>query len=151
MLTMKQERYVQNLVKGMSQREAYKDAYKCKYKDYAIDNRASELFKKGEIQVRYKELIDKANKKAEEHTIMSAIERKEWLTKVLTGEIKEKVVININAETGETKIVDAPPKLKTKMDAMDILNKMDGEYIDRLKLANDDSEKPFKVNIKVVK
>ena len=52
MLNAKQERFIQNIVKGMSQREAYKDAYKAKYKDEVIDVRACELFNSSKVQVR---------------------------------------------------------------------------------------------------
>ena len=42
MLTVKQEKFVQNLIKGMSQREAYKKAYNAKYKEEVLHVRASE-------------------------------------------------------------------------------------------------------------
>jgi phage terminase small subunit len=56
-LTPKQEKFVQGLFTGMSQREAYKSAYDCaKMKDATIDKRASEIAQKGEIKGRLKEL-----------------------------------------------------------------------------------------------
>lgn len=56
-LTPKQEKYVQGLFSGLSQREAYKQAYDCaKMKDATIDKRASEIAQKGEIRGRLKEL-----------------------------------------------------------------------------------------------
>lgn len=64
MLTLKQERYVQELVKGKSQREAYKAAYDAsRMLDKTIDNRAYVLFKKSEIRARYEELMASAVKK----------------------------------------------------------------------------------------
>ena len=43
MVTPKQERFIQNIIKGMSQREAYRDAYpKNKSKDEVIDVKACE-------------------------------------------------------------------------------------------------------------
>ena len=62
MLTSKQEKYVQNLIKGMSQREAYKDAYPTskKWKETAIDSQASILFKNSKVLDRYNELQGKA-------------------------------------------------------------------------------------------
>lgn len=66
MLTKKQEKFVQELVKGKSQREAYKSAYNtAKMKDSTIDKRASELLKDGEITGRYEELIKKSVEKTE--------------------------------------------------------------------------------------
>lgn len=57
-LTPKQENYVQNIVSGMSQREAYRAAYSCvKSTDKTVDNKASALFRKDEIKARYDELV----------------------------------------------------------------------------------------------
>lgn len=64
-LTPKQEKFIQGVVSGLSQREAYKQAYNtAKMKDETIDKRASELFSKGEIKGRYKELLDEFKDKA---------------------------------------------------------------------------------------
>ena len=49
-LTLKQEKFVQNLIQGMSQREAYKTAFEVNYKDSAIDSKASDLLSKPHIQ-----------------------------------------------------------------------------------------------------
>ena len=59
-LTDKQEQYVQGLIKGLSQRAAYRLAYpndKCS--DNGVDVHACELFKNSKILVRYNELKDK--------------------------------------------------------------------------------------------
>ena len=119
MLTPKQEKFVQNIVKGMSQREAYKNSYDAsKMKDATIDSKASILFKEDKIRIRYEELI----KKAEDVTIMDAIERKRWLTKVINGDIKHTSYDgNGNSYENEAYISD-------KMKAIDILNKMDSLY-----------------------
>ena len=119
MLTPKQEKYVQNLVKGMSQREAYKNSYDAsKMKDETIDSKASILFKEDKVRKRYEELI----KKTEDEAIMSAIERKKWLTKVISGEVKHTSYdTNGNSYENEAYISD-------KMKAIDILNKMDSLY-----------------------
>jgi hypothetical protein len=59
MLTAKQEKFVQNLVKGMSQRQAYKDAYDAEnMQDNVIDKEACLLFKSSNISERYKELME---------------------------------------------------------------------------------------------
>ena len=58
MLTVKQEKYVQELLKGKSQREAYKIAYPSsrKWKDNVVDVRACELLKHSKVSVRYAKL-----------------------------------------------------------------------------------------------
>ena len=119
MLTPKQEKFVQNIIKGMSQREAYKNSYNAsKMKNETIDSKASNLFKEDKIRTRYEELI----KKTEDEAVMSAIERKKWLTKVVTGEVKHTSYdSNGNSYDNEAYISD-------KMKAIDILNKMDSLY-----------------------
>lgn len=65
-LTPKQEKFVRNLVSGMTQYEAYCNSYNAKnMQRNTIDRRASELFNKSVIKARYKELIEEANKKVE--------------------------------------------------------------------------------------
>ena len=65
MLTVKQEKYVQELLKGKSQREAYKIAYPSsrKWKDNVVDVRACELLKHSKVSVRYTKL--RAEREAE--------------------------------------------------------------------------------------
>ena len=64
-LTTKQEIFIQRLIEGNSQREAYKFAYDAEnMKDETIDKRASELFSKGEIKGRYEELLNEHKQKA---------------------------------------------------------------------------------------
>lgn len=124
MLNVKQEKFIQNIVKGMSQREAYKEAYNAKYKDDAIDNKASKLFNKEEVQARYKELIEELKSEA----IMSAKERMIWLSGVVTNENREEVYIKDNENNDAFFIGSQNADLNTKMKAIDIMNKMSGEY-----------------------
>ena len=64
-LTPKQEAFVQALIAGKSQREAYKEAYNAaNMKDETIDKRACELFAKGTIKGRYQELLEEHKQKA---------------------------------------------------------------------------------------
>lgn len=66
MLTPKQEKFVRNLVSGMSQYDAYCNSYNAtNMKRASIDQKAWELFSRVEIKERYKELINKANEKVE--------------------------------------------------------------------------------------
>ena len=115
MLTAKQEKFVRNLIQGMSQREAYKNSYDAEnMSDKVIDNEASKLFNSHEISVRYKELQDKLDNA----TIMTAQERLEYLTGI---------IMDIQKEQGEV-----PADLNTKIRAIDIMNKMQGEYIQKI-------------------
>ena len=57
---MKQEMFVQGVISGLSQREAYKQAgYSVQGKaDEYVDVRASELMKNSKVLVRYNELLN---------------------------------------------------------------------------------------------
>lgn len=137
MLNVKQEKFVQNLINGMSQREAYKDAYNAKYKNEAIDSKACALFNTDKVQERYNELLDKAADKA----IMSSKQRMKWLSDVINGKVKRTTYDeNGNSYENEAYISD-------KLKALDTLNKMTGEYTQKVEVG---TEKPFEVNIKVV-
>lgn len=132
MLNAKQERFVQNLIKGMSQREAYKNAYNATYDPNAIDSKACNLFNSDKIQARYKELMEEVKDEA----IMTAIERRKWLTNVINGKELEKVEITL--VDGQKELVGSKEAdLNTKMKAMDMLNKMDGEYVSNHKISGD--------------
>jgi phage terminase small subunit len=58
-LTIKQEKYVQGLFAGLSQREAYKQAYPCKnMSDKTIDEKACILAKNGKVRARLDDLTE---------------------------------------------------------------------------------------------
>lgn len=121
-LTARQERFVQNIVNGMTQRQAYKAAFRVvKMKDEVVDVRACELFKRSKIQVRYQELMAKL----EDESIMTAKERMIWLSEVINGNIKDTVYYNVN---GANTPIEKTADINTKIKAMDTLNKMTGEY-----------------------
>lgn len=108
MLTAKQEKFVQNILEGMTQADAYRSAYSCKrMTDKTIWENASRLMADSKVTARLSELRDKlANEK-----IMSAQKRMEWLTELIKGE---------EASNSD------------KLKALDILNKMDGEYVQKI-------------------
>ena len=127
-LTPKQERFIQNIVSGMSQRQAYKDAYNTEnMKDETIDTEACLLFNDQKVAKRYRELMDKLEEKA----IMSAKERMIWLTEVINNAQKEELYVK-NSEGEEILLGSKNADLSTKMKAVDILNKMSGEYTTKL-------------------
>ena len=64
-LTPKQESFVQALIAGKSQREAYKEAYNAaNMKDKTIDEKACVLFKTDKVRKRYEELLEEHKQKA---------------------------------------------------------------------------------------
>lgn len=107
MLTPKQEQFVQNIIEGMSQADAYRSAYsKQKMSDKTVWEAASRLMKNDKVVARLLELRNELAKPS----IMTAQERLEWLTDVINGEE------DINA----------------KLKAVDIMNKMQGEYVTKV-------------------
>lgn len=126
MLTPKQELFVRNLIQGMSQREAYKNSYDAEnMTDKSIDEEACRLFNDRKIATRYKELQDRL----EDATIMTAKERLEYLTEIIMGLQGEKVVQMVD---GEVREVEIPASLKNKLSAIDLMNKMQGEYVTKV-------------------
>lgn len=127
-LTPNQEEFVQNLIQGQSQRDAYKKAFSCvNQKDSTIDAKASKLIKQPKVKQRFDELQELLRDRQNVKAIMTAEERMEWLSKVIAGEIKEEF---ISRDTGEP--ITLPAKLDTKLKAIDTLNKMSGEYTTKL-------------------
>lgn len=107
MLTAKQEEFAKAIVEGMNQADAYRSAYSCKnMSDNAIYVNASKLASDAKVALRVKELRDELAKPS----IKTAQERMEWLTRLIDNE---------EESTNE------------KLKAVDILNKMDGLYVQK--------------------
>ena len=108
MLTPKQEKFVQNIIDGMSQADAYRNSYDVsRMTDKTIHEKASRLMADGKVRARLQELRDQMMKPS----IMSAQERLEWLTNLINNE-----------EEGTNE----------KLKAIDIMNKMQGEYVQKI-------------------
>lgn len=126
MLTEKQEKFVQGIISGKSHAEAYREAYpNQKATDKTIWENASRLAKNPKVIARVEELRDSIAR----HAIMSAQERLEYLTRIIKGEEMERIVNIVNGVPVESEI---PSALKTKMNAIDIMNKMQGEYVTKI-------------------
>lgn len=107
MLTAKQEQFVQNIITGMSQADAYRSAYpNQRMSDKTVWETASKLMANPKVIARVTELRNELAKPS----IMTAQERLEWLTEVINGEE------DVNA----------------KLKAVDIMNKMQGEYVTKV-------------------
>jgi phage terminase small subunit len=108
MLTPKQEKFVQGIIEGKSQADAYRSAYSTKnMTDKTIREEASRLMSDPNVSAMVKELRNQVKAS----TIMSAQERMEWLTNLIN-----------NAEEGTNE----------KLKAIDIMNKMQGEYVQKV-------------------
>ena len=90
MLTAKREKFVRGLVSGLSQRQAYYEAFpnSKKWKPETVDNKASKLFKENEILARYNALMDEHKNKAL-WTREQAVNDLIWLKEQAKKSIKE--------------------------------------------------------------
>lgn len=108
MLTANQENFVKNIMEGMSQADAYRAAYpKQKMADKTVWEAASRLMANGKVKARLAELRQELMKPS----IMTAQQRLEWLTRLIDSEEED---------------------TNTKLKAVDIMNKMQGEYTQKV-------------------
>lgn len=121
------EKFAQELALGTTQRKAYRVAFpsSLKWKDETVDSKASALAKDDKVLARLKELQEETAKA----TILTAQERLEFLSGIVTDLNKEKIVVE--TEEGE-KIFEKPANLVEKMKAIDLMNKMQGEYVTKV-------------------
>jgi phage terminase small subunit len=98
-LTTKQELFIQGLIKGYSQREAYKMAYEAdNMKNESIDVKASNLFKQDKIRLRYEELKNELKEKAF-YTVEKANDDLNWIKLKAKEDIEAKGIKQANANT----------------------------------------------------
>ena len=109
MLTAKQDKFCLNMATGMTQIDAYKNSFDAEnMSDNSISREASLLMNNPKITQRIEEL----RKDMYKDTIMTTIQKKEFLTNMI--------------------LKDAQANRTDKLKAIDILNKMDGEYITKI-------------------
>ena len=82
-LSQRQEKFALNLFSGMTQREAYKDAYGAKYALSTIDANASRLANNVKVLSKLEELRNQVSN----DKVMSVQERKERLSEIARGRI----------------------------------------------------------------
>ena len=123
MLTAKQEAFVQKIIEGYSQADAYRSAYNTKrMSDKTVWENASRLMADSKVTARVMELRNELAKPS----IMTAQQRLEWLTQLIQSE----------EET-----------TSDKLRAADIMNKMQGEYVQKVEA---DVKQEFTINVELV-
>ena len=130
MLTAKEEKYVQGLVAGLSQRKAYREAYpnSIDWKDRTVDSRASELLKKCNVLGRYNELMEEHKNKAL-WTREQAVNDLIWLKEQAKKSIKEQDEGYIRQGTSTAYV-----------NAIKELNALEGVYPDKTQNININGE-----------
>jgi phage terminase small subunit len=105
-LTEKQEKFVQELLKGKTQREAYYIAYpkSKKWKPSAVDTQASILLSKEKVLERYQELNRKVIERAEQKSIVTAEKIIQELANIAFSNATD--IASIIEKQGERKVRD---------------------------------------------
>ena len=139
-LTPKQEKFVQGLVRGLSQRKAYINAgYSVSNKTVkTIDECASKLFHSTKVFTRYQELLEEGKKAA----FLTLEQKRQILKKIATGKLKTKI---------KTKSSDGIVKYETKREearvadiikAIELDNRMDPDFY-ALGTSKEESDDPL--------
>lgn len=97
-LTPKQEMFVQGIISGLSQRQAYRQAFpnSQKWKDSAVDSNASGLLQNTKVLQRYRELL----KQFSNMSLWSreqAFNEYEWLKNKARASIEQEGVRQVNS------------------------------------------------------
>lgn len=123
MLTAKQEAFVQNIIQGMSQADAYRSAYpNQRMSDKTVWEAASRLMNNDKVVARLSELRNELAKPS----IKTGQERLEWLSQLIDSDDE-----------------NTTDKLK----AIDLMNKMQGEYVQKVEA---DVKQEFTINVELV-
>lgn len=98
-LTTKQEIFIQRLLEGNTQAEAYRFAYNCEnMKDKTIIEKASKLMAQSNIRARYEELKNELKQKMF-YTVEKANEDLEWIKNKAKEDIEYRGIKQANATT----------------------------------------------------
>lgn len=114
----KHEKFVQCLIQGMSQRKAYREAFKSaqKWKDETVDSKASVLFQNGKVLERYQEI----QKEQKEAALLTRWEKRKLLADIARDERMENT---------------------DRIRAIDTDNRMEGEYTTNMNVNVEHSQK----------
>ncbi len=95
-LTKPQEIFIQELLKGNTQRQAYLKAYpsKKKWKESSLDSAASSLLKNEKVKTRYEQLLNNMREKEQEKTMWTREQSIETLRYVI--DVNKKDLDRIN-------------------------------------------------------
>lgn len=127
MLTAKQELFVQGVVlEGMTYSDAYRAAYNAeRMTDKTVNEKACLLAGEDKIRAR----MDELRGELLTPKVMTAQQRLEYLTRIVDGTEKETEAHIVNGEVFE---IEVPTTVRTRLNALDIMNKMTGEYVQKV-------------------
>ena len=116
-LTPKQEKFCQCIVSGMSGKESYITAYDTKGNDNTVYVESTRLLDREDIQARIKALSKPLETKAIASALSEREKKRAWLWSMIENATND----------------------SDKIRAMDILNKMDSEYINIQRIEKDET------------
>mgnify|MGYP003289436471 CR=1 FL=1 len=139
----KWEIFVDKVLGGMTQRQAYKSTFNCqKMTDEQIDAEASNLLngtgkysKNPKASLRYKELNKIAQQELDNEAIADATEVLEYLTSVMRKKSKSSVLAR--QIDGSEDVIEKPPDEKEALKAAELLGKRYGLYTEKVEQAVD--------------
>lgn len=134
----KWEVFVDKVIGGMTQRQAYKSTFNCqKMTDEQIDSEASALLngtgkyaKFPKASQRYKELNQQAQAQADNEAIADATEVLKYLTSVMRKQSVSSVLAR--QFDGSEDVIEKPPDEKEALKAAELLGKRYGLYTDKI-------------------
>ena len=115
-LTPKQEKFCQCIVSGMSGKDSYMTAYNCNSNRVAY-NESNVLLKRDDITERIQELLQPVKNHAINTAISERDKKRKWLWHMIENATND----------------------SDRLRAMDILNKMDSEYINIQRIETDET------------
>ena len=117
MLTAKQDKFCHNIVSGMSGKDSYLNAYNTKCTDNTAYVESTKLLKRDDIQDRIKDLRKPIEIKTQTTVISERQKKRDILWSFINDETKDD---------------------SNRLRALDLLNKLDGEYVNITKDITED-------------
>ncbi len=117
MLTPKQEKFCQCVVSGMSAKDAYIMAYNTKASEQVLYNESSKLMLREDIQKKIEDMRKPLVKAAQTTALSEREKKRAWLWNMIENATND----------------------SDRIRAMDILNKMDSEYINIQRIEKDET------------
>lgn len=131
-LTDKQEKFVQLVVEGVKQGEAYRRVYNTKADDKIVNRKASELLKKPMVAARYQYLLDKARAAAAAGSVMKAADILEELSRIARG-TKDYESYVYDTDIGRDVMMLRRPSVKDRLKALELLGRSEALFTDRVR------------------
>lgn len=147
-LTDKQERFVELVVGGLAQSDAYRQVYNTKAKPKVVARKASEELKKPHVNMRYQYLLDKARAEASTGAVMNAARILECLSEIAEGKT-EYADYQYDGDLGRDMTLMRRPGTRERLKALELLGKHEGLFTEKLEVEDSSLQVSLTVTDKV--